>query len=161
MNNKLVLPVTAKGMVKPQGICYTITSYLMKPRLQVGIEPRSLPTGSLGQVQVCDQTHKWTKSLSDGDNVGAALPQDLRVIAGKETSVMTATVTANGNVSMDAASLSEGSFESVNDEPDLEVPLSHTGSEWADASEKVGEGESNLDLDATLILNISSEKEAS
>ncbi len=67
----------------------------------------------------------------------------------------------SGAVSIDAASLSEGSFKSVNDEPDLEMPLSHTGSEWANASENVGEGESDLDLDVTLILTTTSEKEPS
>ena len=62
---------------------------------------------------------------------------------------------------MDAVSLSEGSFELVNDKPDLETPLSHTGSEWVDASENVREGESDLDLDITLIPTTNLEKEAS
>ena len=76
----------------------------------------------------------------------------MRVIADRDSS---------GTVSMDAVSLSEGSFELVNDKPDLETPLSHTGSEWVDASENVREGESDLDLDITLIPTTNLEKEAS
>ena len=73
----------------------------------------------------------------------------MRVIADKDSS---------GTVSIDAVSLSEGSFKLVNNKPDLEMPLSHTSSEWADASENVGEGESDLDLDITLILTTTSEE---